>query len=149
MTVVLILAVLIAIAIPSFLGAKGRASDRVAQTSLRIAFTNAKGIYVDTNSFSAVTVGALRASESSLTFTSAPSDASKTVSVASSSSGVVLAAKAGEGTCYVIADGGTPAGTVYGTLGSSSCDASSVPAIPTVVPTALHISAGGGWAQGW
>jgi type IV pilus assembly protein PilA len=149
MTVVLIMAVLIAIAIPSFLGAKGRASDRVAQTSLRIAFTNAKAIYVASNSFSDVTVSALRAEESSLNFTNAPSTAPKMISVASSSNGVVLAAQSMEGTCFVIADGGTPAGAVYGSLGSSSCDASNLPSIPTAIPTPLHASAGGGWARGW
>ena len=149
MTVTLIIAVLIAIAIPSFLGAKGRASDRAAQTSLRIAFTNAKAIYVDSKSFSDVTVGALRTAERSLSFTAGASTAPKEVSVASSASGIVLAAQSAQGTCYVIGDGGPPAGTVFGTLGSSSCDASTVPPLPSAIPTALHVSGGGGWSQDW
>ena len=149
MTVVLIIAVLIAIAVPSFLGAKTRASDRSAQSSLRIAITNVKAIYSDTESFTEVTVGALSAAESSLRFTSGPSTGPNLVSVASAIDGVVLAARSSTGTCYVIADTGPAAGTVFGSLGSSVCDASTVPALPTTPPTALRITAGGGWAQGW
>jgi type IV pilus assembly protein PilA len=39
MVVVLIIAILIAIAIPTFLGARSRAQDRVAQSNLRNALT--------------------------------------------------------------------------------------------------------------
>ena len=51
MVVVLIIAILIAIAIPTFLGAKSRAQDKAAQSSLRNALTNAKGIYTDSDSY--------------------------------------------------------------------------------------------------
>ena len=51
MVVVLIIAILIAIAIPTFLGAKSRAQDKAAQSSLRNALTNAKGIYTDQDSY--------------------------------------------------------------------------------------------------
>jgi type IV pilus assembly protein PilA len=47
MVVVLIIAILIAIAIPTFLGARTRAQDRAAQTSLRNALVAAKSIYTD------------------------------------------------------------------------------------------------------
>jgi len=47
MVVVLIIAILIAIAIPTFLGARTRAQDRAAQASLRNALVAAKSIYTD------------------------------------------------------------------------------------------------------
>ena len=57
MVVVLIIAILIAIAIPTFLGAKSRAQDKSAQSSLRNAVTNAKGIYTDTETLRELDAG--------------------------------------------------------------------------------------------
>ena len=51
MVVVLIIAVLLAIAIPTFLGAQGKAKDRNAQSSGRNALTAANTIYADTGQF--------------------------------------------------------------------------------------------------
>jgi type IV pilus assembly protein PilA len=45
MVVLLILAILLAIAIPTFLGVTGSANDRAAQSNLNTALTNAKSIY--------------------------------------------------------------------------------------------------------
>jgi type IV pilus assembly protein PilA len=47
MVVVLIIAILIAIAIPTFLGLRRRAQDRAAQSDLRNAMTAAKAFYTD------------------------------------------------------------------------------------------------------
>lgn len=148
-TVVLVLAVLLTIAIPAFIGAKTRASDRDAQTSLRIALTNSKAIFADTDTFAKVTVATLHAAETSVAFTSGASTGPKEVSVDSSNSGVILTARSPSGTCYVIGDTGSTVGVVFGSLGPATCQASTVPALPLVTPTALHLSTGGGWAQGW
>ena len=148
-TVVLMIGVLIAIGLPSFIGAKARAHDRSAQTSLRIAITNAKAIYADTESYANVTLASLTAAETGVVFTSGPSTKPSVVSMQSGSAGIVFAARSASGTCYVIGDAANAAGTVFGSLGASSCDASTVPPIPTSVPTALHITSGGGWAQAW
>src|SRR5437016_2774771 len=50
MVVVLIIAILIAIAIPTFLGTRGKAKTRQAQSNLRNAFTASKTVYSDTQS---------------------------------------------------------------------------------------------------
>ncbi|HJX07292.1 MAG TPA: prepilin-type N-terminal cleavage/methylation domain-containing protein, partial [Actinomycetota bacterium] len=42
MVVVLIIGILVAIALPTFLGARSRAQDRAAQSSIRQAFTSAR-----------------------------------------------------------------------------------------------------------
>jgi len=148
-TVVLMIGVLLAIGIPSFLGAKARAHDRSAQSSLRIAITNAKAIYADTDSYAKVTLASLKAAETGVVFTNGPSTKPSVVSMQTGTAGIVFAAESATGTCYVIGDAANAAGTVFGSLGSASCDASTVPPMPTSVPTALHISSGGGWAQAW
>jgi type IV pilus assembly protein PilA len=51
MVVVLIIAILIAIAIPTFLGLRQRAQDRAAQSDLRNALTGAKAFYTDGETF--------------------------------------------------------------------------------------------------
>jgi type IV pilus assembly protein PilA len=51
MVVVLIIAILIAIAIPTFLGMRRRAQDRAAQSNLRNALTAAKAFYTDGETF--------------------------------------------------------------------------------------------------
>ncbi len=51
MVVVLIIAILIAIAIPTFLGLRKRAQDRAAQSDLRNGFTAAKAFYTDNDSY--------------------------------------------------------------------------------------------------
>jgi type IV pilus assembly protein PilA len=51
MVVVLIIAILIAIAIPTFLGLRSRAQNRSAQSDLRNALTAAKAFYTDADTF--------------------------------------------------------------------------------------------------
>src|SRR6516162_1451351 len=65
MVVVLIIAILIAIAIPQFLGARQRAQDRAAQSDLRNALTAEKTVYVDNQAYDATTANMV-AIESSL-----------------------------------------------------------------------------------
>jgi type IV pilus assembly protein PilA len=130
MVVVLIIAILIAIAIPQFLGARSRAQDRAAQSSLRNALTAAKTAYTDQSSYAKATDADLPAIEPSLTYEAAGTASSsatvpsfKDVSVAVTS--VVAgdnqiwsaAALSKSGTCFWIKDiaTGAGAGTFYGT----------------------------------
>src|SRR5436853_367490 len=53
MVVVLIIAILLAIAIPSFLGARGRAQDRAAQSNVRNALTAEKTNFSDNQVYTA------------------------------------------------------------------------------------------------
>jgi len=54
MVVVLIIAILLAIAIPTFLGARARAQDRAAQSNLRNTLTAEKTFYTDAQAYSAL-----------------------------------------------------------------------------------------------
>jgi type IV pilus assembly protein PilA len=61
MVVLLILAILLAIAIPTFLGVTGSANDRAAQSNLNTALTNAKSIYEQNNQIYPTTAGTVAA----------------------------------------------------------------------------------------
>ena len=67
MVVVLIIAILIAIAIPQFLGARQRAQDAAAKSNLRNALTAEKTSYTDTQVYTNV-VATLQGIEPSLTW---------------------------------------------------------------------------------
>ena len=68
MVVVIIIAILLAIAVPTFLGARSRARDSVAKTSLRVSLSAARVVYQDTQSFSGATYTAMGTAEGSLSF---------------------------------------------------------------------------------
>src|SRR5580698_3851703 len=68
MVVVLIIAILIAIAIPTFLGARQTAQDRAAQSDLRNALTAVKTAYVDSQNYASDGPAVWNSVEPSLSF---------------------------------------------------------------------------------
>ncbi len=68
MVVVLIIAILIAIAIPAFLGMRNRGYDAQAKSSLRNGVTAAQTYYTDTESFASMSAANLIAIESNISF---------------------------------------------------------------------------------
>jgi len=125
MVVVLIIGILIAIAIPTFLGARKRAQDRAAQSSLRNTVTAAKTIYTDHEDYTQATTTALSSAEPSLTFVAkgtgvTTGQAPNTVSVDPfATSQFYAAAMSASGTCWYIGDdlrtGLATSGTKWGT----------------------------------
>ncbi len=59
MVVVLIIGILIAIALPTFLGARTRAQNRAAQSDLRNALVGAKTIYTDNSTYAGATAAGM------------------------------------------------------------------------------------------
>jgi type IV pilus assembly protein PilA len=127
MVVVMIIAVLLAIAIPTFLGSKSKAEDRSAQSSLRNAVTAAKTIYTDSSDYESADEVELKESEPSLTFEDAATASAdpKTVSVNGGTASPTTvskvfyaAAKSKSGECYYIKDD-INAGTTYFKVGST------------------------------
>lgn len=105
MVVVLIIAILLAIAIPTFLGAQDRARDRGAQSELRNALTAAKTIATDdAGLFTNVTTATLATAEGSLTYAGNLVPATKVVSVAvqTTNSELLLQTKSASGTSFAI-----------------------------------------------
>ena len=134
MVVVLIIGILVAIALPTFLGARERAQNRAAQSSLRNALVAAKVAYTDDSDYSgADTAAELTAIEPSLSYLGAAVDstAPDVVSVAvseavvgSGDSQVWSGASLSEsGDCFYISDNATGPGTTYEAVagGAAAC----------------------------
>jgi len=142
MVVVLIIAILIAIAIPQFLGARSRAQDAGAKSDLRNALTAEKTSYTDTQKYTAVTL-TLSGIEPSLKWNPAgtvqgPAVVVGDVSVAGDANVVCISEVSKSGTTFSISDvanstGSNPAGTYYN---KAACPA-------TVTPATA--AGGGGW----
>jgi type IV pilus assembly protein PilA len=117
MVVVLIIAILIAIAVPTFLGARLRAQDRAAQSDLRNAFTAAKVYYAGARSY-VVTAPQLQAIEPALAFNATIANSSAAViGFTGTVNEIVLAHQSGSGTWFCIRDNAfiPTAGTWYDT----------------------------------
>ena len=158
MVVVMIIAILIGIAIPAFLGARGRAQDTAAKSNLRNALSSATAVFSDNQEYFATgdadtadtMVYALVNEEPSLTFVPDPtppgggaavtgSDDPKIISVAVTSTNgttndtVWLAALSKSGNCFFIRHVNTPALATSGSYQSkvsnaATCDAATPPA---------------------
>lgn len=109
MVVVLIIAILIAIAIPTFLGAQNRARDRGAQSDLRNALTASKTLATDSAGLfqvSGVNITAtdMHATEPSLNFVAMASADSANVGVLTEGTGdsITLVKKSASGTYFGI-----------------------------------------------
>jgi len=122
MVVVLIIGILIAIALPTFLGARNRVNDKAAQSGLRNALAAAKTCFTDHDTYDDGTNPAcdevqLATIETSLTFldsTSPGSTGPNEISVSVPSSTVWDAASwSKSGTCYYVEDD-SQTGTFYG-----------------------------------
>ena len=123
MVVVLIIAILLAIAIPTFLGAQNKAKDRSAQSSARNTLTAAKTIFADNGKYTDATVTALTAVEPAFTFQATASTGPKIVSIDSSvATEFNAAAMSDTGTCYFIKDlVGAGGGTTFASSKTVEC----------------------------
>jgi type IV pilus assembly protein PilA len=144
MVVVLIIGILIAIALPTFLGARTRAQNRAAQSDLRNALVAAKTMYTDNNSYAAADENAtsgLKSVEPSLNYIAAdqPSTtAAPSVSVKAAVSTWAAARMSASGTCYFIKDFATGPGTRYGsTATAASCDGTHADALTSTAATSF------------
>jgi type IV pilus assembly protein PilA len=141
MVVLLILAILLAIAIPTFLGVTKSANDRAAQSNLNTALVNAKSIFQQSSQTYAIagTTGAanvtangvslaasLLAAEPSLTYrtgavTSQGSPAAVSVAVSADGTSAAFAEQAkGTGTCWYVIDNTAAQGTGWTTTGPAA-----------------------------
>jgi type IV pilus assembly protein PilA len=136
MVVVLIIAILLAIAIPTFLGARSRAQDRAAQSNLRNALTTEKTYYTDAQAYTATTAS-LTAIEPNLVFAALPANGIA-VTQPSDTSVVCLTRTSASGTVFAVWESAS-SGTFYGKAdlsGASAC-------------TATKPATGGFVATGW
>ena len=118
MVVVLIIAILIGMAIPTFLGARQRAQDRAVQADLRNALTAEKTYYTDGQAFTTDT-STLKMIETSLDWGGELSVSVGDAVTAGDSDVVCLEMTSTSGTTFSVADvaAGVNAGTYYGETG--------------------------------
>jgi type IV pilus assembly protein PilA len=117
MVVVLIIAILIAIAIPTFLGARTKAQNRAAQVELRQGLLTAKDYYTENETFldtdAATSAATYESAEPSLDFDTAGSTTSVGVLVVDEDT-IVLARQSKSGDWFCISEE-ISEGTGYGT----------------------------------
>ena len=70
MVVVLIIGILVAIALPTFLGARNRAQDRAAQSALRVALTSGRVVFADYDGYGPATIPEFQAVDQSVQWVS-------------------------------------------------------------------------------
>lgn len=117
MVVVLIIAVLVAIAIPSFLGFRSRAQDRAAQADLRNALLAEKANWIDDGAFTETEADLKEYEPTIVTNTSAATDPGVflDMSVASNDDAVCLQQASASGNFFaVFEDASATGGTFYG-----------------------------------
>jgi type IV pilus assembly protein PilA len=144
--VVLVIAILMAIAVPTFLGGRRTAGDRATQGNVRNAFSATRIYYNERSRYSA-DPGEMVAVEPSLTWTTTPLDGASsersiyivTFDSPSSAQTVVVIGRTRQGRCFYLKDvmGGAAAGTFYDRKvpGSAAC--------PVPDPDDP------GWSDGW
>ena len=140
MVVVLVIAVLITIAIPTFFGAREKTNDRAIQANVRIAFAATRVFYNENLKYSADPT-AMTGVEPSLKWTAgALSNTSpeRAIQIAvfdvpTEGQTVVVAGRTSSGRCFYLRDvmGGTIAGTYYqrDVTGATQC--------PTIDPSSI------------
>ena len=145
MVVVMIIAILVGIAIPAFLGARKRAQDTASKSSLRNALGTAQTIFTDTQAYLATAdsaagagdgmVSKLGADEPAFVFklNDAASLKAKEISVLTQNSGIAgtngmldeifFASLSGSGTCWYYRHVATAGNALSGTFQASSSSA--------------------------
>jgi type IV pilus assembly protein PilA len=139
MVVVMIIAILMAIAIPTFLNSRKRAQDSTAKSNVRNGLAAAQAVFGENQSFpvTAAMLTSLAAEEPSLTFVATASTNPKTISVVTDpdTAMVVVSAQAKSGKCFsfknVSAAGG---GTTEYAADSGACLAAATPPGTLVTP---------------
>jgi type IV pilus assembly protein PilA len=124
MVVVLIIGILVAIALPTFLGARTRAQNRAAQSDLRNALVAAKTLYTDDSSYASADAPGLTTVETAVDFVDgAPAADGSNVGITTTDltdTTWAAARQSQSGDCFYIAEDST-GGTTYGTDPGAAC----------------------------
>ena len=127
MVVVLIIGILIAIALPTFLGARARAQNRAAQSNLRNALAAAKTFFTDGQTYVGFdAAGVATGIEPSITWVLADAPATQnTVTLNTvSATTIEMSTLSASGTAYCVKDVSTGPGTTLGNVdatGATNC----------------------------
>ncbi len=162
MVVVLIIAILLAIAIPTFLGARNTANARSTQSNLRNSLTAEQAVYTNTQSFTA-SASSIEPSLTWETAATALTAGAKDVfaQVQTNANQIMLLAFGKDSNCYAIfaSDDPTASFTAYAEYKSASSACAVPSGVPTAAPTATGngvissgssaVTATAGWYRSW
>ncbi len=104
MVVLLIIGILAAIAIPTYLGARNNAENTAAQSTLRNALTTVNTYYAEHGTFSTATDSSLDALEPALVFGGTSNGGNEVGQQAVGNNAAVMTVKSGSGQCFWIMD---------------------------------------------
>jgi type IV pilus assembly protein PilA len=125
MVIVLIIGLLVAIALPTMIGARHRANDAHAKGMAARALRAGKIVYADDQTYANTTPAALTAADPGMTYvdgaTSSP-DPETVSSAAPSQHEFVVAAYSATGSCFFLMDDAVGAGLSYGRLVGPAAD---------------------------
>ena len=140
MVVLLILAILLAIAIPTFLGVTKSANDRAAQSNANTAFVNAKAAFQqNSQSYAApaTLVTSLSSAEPSLNFVAG----STTGLTTAQAQGTVAVTSAGDGQAVIIAILSKSTGNCWYIVDNTASEAASTsPTVPWSTNTTTNVA---------
>ncbi len=134
MVVVMIIGILIAIAIPSLMGARERAQNRAAQSNIRNAIAAANVLYTDNQNYTLVTTTDFVNAEPSMTFVSTTADPASNTSAKTinyyveSTARIVMGVKSANGNCYFAQDNKSTTGSSRGAKFMNGPNASAIAA---------------------
>jgi type IV pilus assembly protein PilA len=133
MVVVLVIGLLVAIGLPTFLGARERAMDTAAKASARQGFTTGRAIFSSDRTYAAATITALTDFDNSVNWVdaAAPSTEPTTISRDVTGNILVIAVYSRSNRCFFLRDE-PPSSTTYGVLTdvpSGDCYAGNVGAV--------------------
>ena len=125
--VILIIGILLAIAIPTFLGIRRNAQNKAAQSSLRTVLQAAKAHATDAGAYTGMTVDEIQTQEKSITVTAGESKDATNISVKVDGDSLILNARANSGLCFTLIDNisGDLTGTKFGKKTDNTCTAAS------------------------
>lgn len=119
MVVVLIIGILIAIALPTFLGARTRSQDRAAQSQLRTALAAGLTYFAESGDWTGFTVGEANLAEPNLGWLDATDPAVGEISIVQhAGQDLLLVAESGSGTFFCVAQIQNSPATLSGSGGS-------------------------------
>ena len=87
LVVIIIIGILLAIAVPSYLGFRGRAADSSAKANVRAALPAVEAFYADNGTYTGMTVAALQAIDQNVNLDGAPVVTATTYCIDSTVSG--------------------------------------------------------------
>jgi type IV pilus assembly protein PilA len=125
--VILIIGVLLAVAIPTFLGVRKSAQNKAAQTSVRNALVGAKAIASDEGTYASIEIAVLQAAapDVKIAFEASTKPNEVSVDLDDETGEIVLVARAQTGQCYWLHDNldddGAAATVQYGRTTGTAC----------------------------